>query len=73
MDGGGERDMESIHSSVGEMCIVCEEKKDRGIHLYTEFICTDCEKDMLQTDTEDPKYRFYLKQLKKITIPKIYS
>ncbi|WP_204419978.1 sigma factor G inhibitor Gin [Bacillus tianshenii] len=65
--------MESIHSSVGEMCIVCEEKKDRGIHLYTEFICTDCEKDMLQTDTEDPKYRFYLKQLKKITIPKIYS
>lgn len=73
MDGGGERDMESIHSSVGETCIVCEEKKERGIHLYTEFICTDCEKDMLQTDTEDPKYRFYLQKLKKITIPKIYS
>ncbi|WP_078378412.1 sigma factor G inhibitor Gin [Sutcliffiella halmapala] len=63
----------TIHSTIGETCIICEEKKEMGIHLYTEFICTDCEKDMLQTDAEDPKYKFYLQQLKKITIPKIYS
>ncbi|QFT87097.1 Inhibitor of sigma-G Gin [Bacillus sp. THAF10] len=66
--------MEStIHSSEGKMCIVCEEEKKRGIHLYTEFICTECETAMLQTDVKDPLYKFYLQQLKKITIPKIYS
>lgn len=63
----------TIHSSIGETCIICEERKEKGIHLYTEFICTGCEKEMLQTDTADPKYSFYLQQLKKITIPKIYS
>lgn len=74
MDGGGERDMKSaIHSSIGETCIVCEEQKEKGIHLYTSFICKECEGTMLQTDVEDPKYKFYLQQLRKITIPKIYS
>ena len=72
MDGGGEM-KSTVHSSVGEMCIVCESEKVIGIHLYTEFICTDCEKDMINTSTDDPKYHYYLKQLKKITIPRIYS
>ncbi|MCM3620532.1 sigma factor G inhibitor Gin [Sutcliffiella horikoshii] len=63
----------AIHSSVGETCVICEKQKERGIHLYTEFICTECEGAMLQTDVEDPNYKFYLKQLRKITIPKIFS
>jgi hypothetical protein len=67
-----------MHSSVtnsfnGETCIICEQPKEKGIHLYTKFICCDCEKDMIQTDTDNPKYRFYLKQLKKITNKEIYS
>jgi hypothetical protein len=67
-----------MHSSVtnsltGETCIVCEQPKEKGIHLYTKFICCDCEKDMIQTDTDNPKYRFYLRQLKKITNKEIYS
>jgi hypothetical protein len=33
----------------------------------------DCEKDLIQTDTSDPKYKYFLKQLKKITTPEIFS
>ncbi|WP_044895817.1 sigma factor G inhibitor Gin [Bacillus alveayuensis] len=67
-----------MHSSksnqfVEETCIICEQPKSKGIHLYTKFICFDCEKDMIQTDTDDPKYRFYLQQLKKIKNKEIYS
>lgn len=58
---------------IGETCIICEETKYEGYHLYTKFICTDCEKDMLQTETDDPKYHFYIKKLKKVTLPEIYS
>lgn len=57
----------------GEVCVVCEEIKHKGIHLYTSFICVDCEKDMLITDTKDPKYKYYLQKLKKVTSPEIFS
>ena len=56
-----------------ETCVICEEIKGKGIHLYTSFICTDCEKDMIVTDTHDPKYKYYLKKLRKITSPEIFS
>lgn len=57
----------------GEHCTVCEEIKLKGIHLYASFICIDCEKDILITDTNDPKYKYYLQKLKKITTPEIFS
>ncbi|MDE3840509.1 sigma factor G inhibitor Gin [Bacillus methanolicus] len=57
----------------GETCVVCEQVKLKGIHIYTSFICMECEQDLIQTETNDPKYKYYLKQLKKITTPEIYS
>jgi len=67
--GGG--NMSSQH--LEETCVVCEEKKLRGIHLYTSFICTDCESDLIKTETDDPKYKYFIHQLKKATKPEIYS
>ncbi|MCJ8009989.1 sigma factor G inhibitor Gin [Lederbergia wuyishanensis] len=58
---------------VVEKCIICEETGKQGIHLYTSFICTDCEKAMIATSTKDPIYKFYIKQLKAITETKIFS
>ena len=63
----------AAHKFVGEKCVICEQMKPKGIHLYTSFICTDCETDLIQTDTNDPKYTFFLKQLKKIATPEIFS
>lgn len=56
-----------------KICVVCEQLKDKGIYLYTSFICTECEKDIISTDTSDPQYKFFLKKLRKITSPEIYS
>lgn len=61
------------HNHYQETCVICEDQKQKGIHLYTSFICTDCEEDLIQTETHDPKYKYYLKQLKKITTPEIFS
>ncbi|MCZ0756759.1 sigma factor G inhibitor Gin [Anoxybacillus sp. J5B_2022] len=61
------------NQSIEETCIVCEQSKDEGIHIYTKFLCIDCEKELVRTDTDDPKYRFYLQQLKKIMSREIYS
>ncbi len=59
--------------SVGEVCIVCNEVKNLGIHLYTSFICTECELEMLHTDTSNPNYKFFVQRLKKVNTPQIYS
>ncbi|MFE8704234.1 sigma factor G inhibitor Gin [Cytobacillus sp. FJAT-54145] len=60
-------------NQLGETCVICEQSKSKGIHLYTSFICMDCEKDIVTTNTNDPKYKYFLKQLKKINTPEIYS
>lgn len=57
----------------GEICVVCEQSKKNGIHLYTRFICKDCEAEIISTDTGDERYRFYLRQLKKVLHPEQFS
>ncbi|MBO1582618.1 sigma factor G inhibitor Gin [Bacillus sp. XF8] len=59
--------METKH----EVCIICENRKDDGIHVHMSFICDTCEREMVETETNDPKYIYYLQQLRKIQI--LYS
>ena len=48
-------------------CIVClREEQSVGIHIWDQFICKDCEEEMVRTDTQDEKYLFFIKQMKKI-------
>lgn len=61
------------HKLIEETCVICEQMKPKGIHLYTSFICTDCEVDLIHTDISDPRYKYYLQQLKKVTTPEIFS
>ncbi|GMR65658.1 MULTISPECIES: sigma factor G inhibitor Gin [Bacillus] len=52
--------------SQNEVCIVCETERKEGIYIYNNLICYECEKDMVNTETNDPKYIYYLKQLRKL-------
>ncbi|MGV4322099.1 sigma factor G inhibitor Gin [Bacillus mojavensis] len=56
-----------------QTCIICEQEKSRGIHLYTKFICLDCERKVISTATSDPDYAFYVNKLKSIHTPPLYS
>ncbi len=53
----------------GKDCLICEEKKQIGIHLFEHFICESCERKMVLTETNDIFYRYYLEKLKKIKLP----
>ena len=37
-----------------EVCIVCETERKEGIYVYNNLICYECEKDMVNTETNDP-------------------
>ncbi|AAS38962.1 sigma factor G inhibitor Gin [Bacillus tropicus] len=54
--------------SQNEVCIVCETERKEGIYVYNNLICYECEKDMVNTETNDPKYIYYLKQLRKLEV-----
>lgn len=47
-------------------CIVCTEQSDQGIYIWTQFICKQCEGEMVETEVCDEKYSFFVKQMKKI-------
>ncbi|MED1609705.1 sigma factor G inhibitor Gin [Bacillus paranthracis] len=54
--------------SQNEVCIVCETERKEGIYVYNNLICYECEKDMVNTETNNPKYIYYLKQLRKLEV-----
>ncbi len=66
-------DYQPVANHYKEACVVCEKTKTQGIHLYTSFICSECERDMVSTETNDPRYRYFLKQLRKVAEPHILS
>lgn len=49
-------------------CIICGQQKAEGIFIVLEFICQDCEVEMVHTDVQDEKYPFFIHQLKRIFI-----
>ncbi|KAB7663254.1 sigma factor G inhibitor Gin [Bacillus sp. B1-b2] len=54
-----------IYHSSEEVCLICETKKEQGIHIMHSFICMDCEKELVNTKTSDPKYSFFVYQMGK--------
>lgn len=49
-------------------CIVCNQLKEEGITVITEFICTSCESEMVHTKVEDERYPFFVRQLKQLWV-----
>jgi transcription initiation factor IIE alpha subunit len=47
-------------------CIVCSEKSEQGMYIWSQFICKQCEGEMVETEVCDEKYSFFVKQMKKI-------
>ncbi|GIP41385.1 hypothetical protein J31TS4_46650 [Paenibacillus sp. J31TS4] len=54
------------HEPVRPICIVCQQPKESGIRIVTEFLCESCEAELVRTDVQDEKYPFYIRQLKRI-------
>jgi hypothetical protein len=53
-----------------QSCIICGQLKEEGIVIVSHFICEDCESEMVRTDAEDIKYRFFIGRMKKIGLQK---
>lgn len=47
-------------------CIICDQKKETGIDVCGEFICANCEQEMVRTDVQEPKYPVFVKRMRRI-------
>ncbi len=48
------------------VCMICERECDEheGIKILSQFICTDCEKDIVNTNVDDDLYDYFVEKLR---------
>lgn len=57
-----------VEPQTGKKCIVCSRERMEGISITQQFICRDCEGEMVSTDVHEEKYPFFIRQMKKIWV-----
>ncbi|MGI8317354.1 sigma factor G inhibitor Gin [Halobacillus mangrovi] len=48
-----------------QCCSICSKEAENGIYLLRVYICYSCEKEMINTSADDPKYQFFVEQMTK--------
>jgi hypothetical protein len=61
---------EAWRQEIAHECIICGNHKENGIMIISEFICEECESEMVRTDVQDAKYPFFIHQMKQILYKK---
>lgn len=56
---------------IDNVCIVCKQPKSEGIRIWEQFVCVQCEREIVSTEVEDEKYSFYIERMKKIWLDMI--
>lgn len=57
--------------TLGGTCIVCSEAKASGIRIFSQFICDECEREIVQSNVGDDNYPMYIDRMKKIWLEMI--
>jgi hypothetical protein len=61
---------EALQNEWTPSCMICGQMKENGIMIISEFICEECEQEMVNTDVSDVKYPFFIHQMKQILYKK---
>lgn len=51
--------------------MICCEQKVEGIQILTQFLCHECEREIVKTDVEDERYAYYIDRMKRIWLEAI--
>lgn len=56
----------SLPGETAELCLICGRWREEGLHIAAEFICSDCEREMVRTEVWDAKYLFFIHRMKQM-------
>ncbi|MBX6354044.1 MAG: sigma factor G inhibitor Gin [Thermoflavifilum sp.] len=45
-------------------CIICGQSAARGIRIAGQFICEDCEREIVRTDVTDARYHLFIERMR---------
>lgn len=46
-------------------CVICQKTHPHGLFLLDMYICPHCERQMVNTEADDPAYHVFVERLKK--------
>ncbi len=46
------------------VCMICECSCSNGIHILSQFICSECEEEIVNTSVEDDLYDYFVERLR---------
>lgn len=55
-----------VAGAKSSMCIICDETQQEGIIILGSFICSHCERKIVETSVEQEDYCSYFPKIKKI-------
>lgn len=55
------------------LCIVCNKEKEEGIRICSQWVCLDCESEIVRTDVQDVKYSFFIHRLRLIGVQNMHD
>ncbi len=56
----------SDNDSPSSECIVCGRQMNVGLKICGQFICSDCEQEIVHTEVSDPRYLYFIQCMKQI-------
>ena len=48
------------------VCMICECAGSNGIHILSQFICSDCEEEIVNTSVEDDLYIYFVERMRAV-------
>lgn len=53
-----------MHIRLTNVCVICKENKQEGIHIVHAFFCANCEEEIVKSDVKTRVYDNYVKKVK---------
>lgn len=68
-NGGGHMNQYPFTYSTysNDICMICDELKENGVQIHHHFICTHCEKEMINLQVHTDLYSYFVQKLKKLS------
>lgn len=55
-----------MENQTEHVCIICGHMKHEGITVVSQFICEDCESEMIHTEAHEARYQFFIHQMRQL-------
>jgi hypothetical protein len=52
---------------LADNCVICNKRKEEGLHVVNSFICFTCETKIVQVDENDQTYDTLVKQMRDLS------